>query len=135
MHEKMRGRSGNARNASGSSRRRFLAFSARAAAAIGVGPAAQELSAQTSALGALDETTTVLVNGKIHTIDGANTVANSVTIRHNRIVAVGGAVSKAGAGVRIIDLVMQTGSIAEWAAPPASGAVWREAQRLVGQAG
>lgn len=33
------------------------------------------------------------------------------------------------------DDVMMTGSIGEWAAPLASGAVWREAQRLVAQAG
>ena len=31
--------------------------------------------------------------------------------------------------------MMRTGAIGEWAAPLASGAVWREAQRLVGQAG
>jgi predicted amidohydrolase YtcJ len=31
--------------------------------------------------------------------------------------------------------MLQTGAIGEWAAPLASGAVWREAQRLVGQAG
>jgi predicted amidohydrolase YtcJ len=33
------------------------------------------------------------------------------------------------------DDMMMTGAIGEWAAPLASGAVWREAQRLVGQAG
>jgi predicted amidohydrolase YtcJ len=33
------------------------------------------------------------------------------------------------------DDMLQTGSIGEWAAPLASGAVWREAQRLVAQAG
>jgi predicted amidohydrolase YtcJ len=33
------------------------------------------------------------------------------------------------------DDMLQTGAIGEWAAPLASGAVWREAQRLVGQAG
>jgi predicted amidohydrolase YtcJ len=33
------------------------------------------------------------------------------------------------------DDMMMTGSIGEWAAPLASGAVWREAQRLVAQAG
>jgi predicted amidohydrolase YtcJ len=33
------------------------------------------------------------------------------------------------------DDMMMTGGIGEWAAPLASGAVWREAQRLVGQAG
>ncbi len=104
MYEKMRGRGKNLKNATGSSRRRFLAVSAGAAVAIGIDPAAHKLSAQTPGLPALDETTTVLVNGKIHTIDASNAVANSVTIRHNRIVAVGGQVPKAGAGVRIINL-------------------------------
>ena len=33
------------------------------------------------------------------------------------------------------DDMMMTGGIGEWAAPLSSGAVWREAQRLVGQAG
>jgi predicted amidohydrolase YtcJ len=33
------------------------------------------------------------------------------------------------------DDMMMTGAIGEWAAPLSSGAVWREAQRLVGQAG
>src|SRR5580693_6756406 len=33
------------------------------------------------------------------------------------------------------DDMMRTGGIGEWAAPLASGAVWREAQHLVGQAG
>ena len=33
------------------------------------------------------------------------------------------------------DDMLRTGAIGEWAAPLASGAVWREAQRLVGQAG
>src|SRR5207247_4067364 len=33
------------------------------------------------------------------------------------------------------DDMMMTGSIGEWAAPLASGAVWREAQRLVAQGG
>jgi hypothetical protein len=33
------------------------------------------------------------------------------------------------------DDMLRTGAIGEWAAPLASGAVWREAQHLVGQAG
>jgi predicted amidohydrolase YtcJ len=33
------------------------------------------------------------------------------------------------------DDMLRTGAIGEWAAPLGSGAVWREAQRLVGQAG
>ena len=87
----------------GQSRRRFLATGA-GAVALGTGPAALELSGQTPALGALDETTTALVNGKIHTIDAANRVVNTITIRHNRIVAVGGPAPKAGPGVRLINL-------------------------------
>jgi len=74
------------------------------AMAIGAGPGALNLPGQTPRLEALDETTTVLVNGKIHTIDSTNTVANSLTIRHNRIVAVGGSLPKAGRGVRVINL-------------------------------
>jgi predicted amidohydrolase YtcJ len=80
------------------SRRRFLATTAALA-----GPAALPLSSQTAApIG--DEITLVLVNGKIHTMDAANTVANTVTIRNDRFVAVGGRHPKAGPGVRIIDL-------------------------------
>lgn len=60
--------------------------------------------AQTAPLEALDENTTVLANGKIHTMDAAGSVVNAVAIRHNRILAVGGAVPKAGGGVRVINL-------------------------------
>lgn len=60
--------------------------------------------AQTAPLQALDENTTVLANGKIHTMDAAGSVVNAVAIRHNRILAVGGAVPKAGGGVRVINL-------------------------------
>ena len=87
----------------GQSRRRFLAMGA-GTVALGTGPAALVLPAQTPALGALDETTTALVNGKIHTMDTANRVVNTITIRHNRIVAVGGPAPKAGPGVRLINL-------------------------------
>jgi predicted amidohydrolase YtcJ len=89
-------------SASRPSRRRFLAASAGAAAAIGAGPASLVLSGQP--LAPIDETTLVLINGKIHTLDAANTIANSVSIRNGRFVAVGGRPPKAGSGVRIIDL-------------------------------
>ena len=59
---------------------------------------------QTPGLTPLDENTTVLSNGKIHMMDAANSVVNAVAIRHNRIVAVGGAVPKAGRDVRVINL-------------------------------
>jgi predicted amidohydrolase YtcJ len=86
------------------SRRRFLTASAGAAVAIGAGPGASVLLGQSTAPGVLDETITALVNGKIHTMDAANTTVNNITIRHNRIVTVGGSAPKAGRGVRIIDL-------------------------------
>jgi len=89
------------------SRRRFLATTAGATAAIGAvieaGPSAPELSAQNAAAG-VDEITLALVNGKIHTMDAANTVANTVTIRNGRFITVGGPRPKAGHGVRVIDL-------------------------------
>src|SRR5579863_4092193 len=97
-----RGADQSARN--GQSRRRFLAMSAGTAVAAGAGPATAVLSGQTPALGALDETTIALVNGRIHTSDAANTIVNTVSIRHNRIVAAGGPTPKAGRGVRIINL-------------------------------
>jgi predicted amidohydrolase YtcJ len=84
----------------GPSRRRFLA-SAGAAAAIGSGAL---LSAQTPAAVASDDITLALVNGRIHTLDAADTIANSVTIRNGRFVAVGGPPPKAGRSVRVIDL-------------------------------
>jgi predicted amidohydrolase YtcJ len=84
------------------SRRRFLATTAGATAMI-AGPAATILSAQ-NAPPLPDEITLALVNGKIHTMDAANTVANMVTIRNGRFITVGGRPPKAGPGVRIIDL-------------------------------
>jgi predicted amidohydrolase YtcJ len=81
------------------SRRRFLATTAGATAALTIPAAGQNAAAP-----AAGEITLALVNGKIHTMDAANTVANSVTIRDGRFIAVGGRPPKAGPGVRIIDL-------------------------------
>ena len=83
------------------SRRKFLAASAGAAAAMGSGT---EASGQSPAGVVGDELTIALVNGKIHTIDGANTVANAVTIRNGRIAAINGPKPKAGPSVRVINL-------------------------------
>lgn len=84
------------------SRRKFLAASAAAAAAAGVGPASNTLSGQNRA--ALDSDETIaLINGRIHTMDAANTIATSVTIRNGRFVALNAAPA-AGPGVRIINL-------------------------------
>src|SRR5689334_11892401 len=84
----------------GQSRRRFLTTSGGAAVVV----SGQVLSGQNQAAGAGDEITLALVNGKIHTMDAANTVANTVTIRNGRFVRVGGPKPKAGPGVRVIDL-------------------------------
>jgi len=79
-----------------SSRRQFLRASAIGALATRV------LSGQTAG----DETL-VLVNGRIHTMDAANSIVNTVAIRNRRFVAVNGAVPS-GPGVRIIDLAGRT---------------------------
>jgi predicted amidohydrolase YtcJ len=86
------------------SRRRFLAASIGAAAAIGNGPVVEVLSGQAPAPALPDETTIALVNGRIHTIDRGNTVVETLSIRNGRFVAVGGRAPKAGAGIRVIDL-------------------------------
>lgn len=86
------------KHSDGMARRGFLTLGA---GALGFTKTAH---AQTAPLQALDENTTVLANGKIHTMDAANSVVNAVAIRHNRIVAVGEAVPKAGGGVRVINL-------------------------------
>ena len=75
-----------------SSRRQFLGASAIGALATGI------LSGQTAG-----EETLVLVNGRIHTMDAANSIVNTVAIRNRRFVAVNGA-APSGPGVRIIDL-------------------------------
>jgi predicted amidohydrolase YtcJ len=85
----------------GPSRRGFLTTGAGVAAAVGSGAL---LSAQTPAAVAGDEITLALVNGRIHTLDAANTIVNSATIRNGRFVAVGGRPPKAGRSVRVIDL-------------------------------
>jgi predicted amidohydrolase YtcJ len=87
------------------SRRRFLVS---AGVAAGIGAGSEILEGQPAALSPVDETTTALINGKIHTMDPADKVVNTISIRHNRIVAVGGPVPKSGRGIRVIDLKGRT---------------------------
>jgi predicted amidohydrolase YtcJ len=54
------------------------------------------------------EQTLVLVNGRIHTMDAANTVTNAVSIRHGRFIATGNAARAAGPNSRVIDLKGRT---------------------------
>src|SRR5690348_15900314 len=84
----------------GSSRRKFLAASAGAAALIG----GIESPAQVPTAPIDDDVTLALVNGRIHTLNNADTVASVVTIRNGRIRTVGGAAPKASTKVRVIDL-------------------------------
>ena len=80
------------------SRRQFLGATA-GAAALAAGPATVVLSGQNIA----PEEILVLTNGRIHTLDNANTIATSVAIRNGRFVSVNAAPA-AGPGVRAIDL-------------------------------
>jgi len=84
------------------SRRQFIGRTAGFVAAIGAGPYAAVLSGQNNPTAA-DDISLALVNGRIHTLDAANTVATSVTIRNGRFVNVNAAPA-AGPGVRVIDL-------------------------------
>ena len=87
-----------------SSRRQFLES---AAAALGVaaaqGAAAAPAEAAQAAAGRPAGETVALVNGRIHTMDARNTVAQAVAIRNGRFIAVGDGVARSP-GVRVIDL-------------------------------
>src|SRR5512134_2812062 len=81
-------------------------FGAAAAAAIGAttGPALPEAAAQTPAPPPAVDETLALVNGRIHTLDGRNTVARAVTIRSGRFITVGDAAPRNVPNMRTIDL-------------------------------
>jgi len=85
------------------SRRRFLGTTAGAGLA-GAGLAGQAPQVVPPAGGPAPDL--VLVNGRIHTMDGRNTVANTVTIRNNRFLAVGDAPPSGATppGTQVIDL-------------------------------
>ncbi|MGP0070534.1 MAG: amidohydrolase [Bryobacteraceae bacterium] len=83
------------------SRRGFLAASAGAAAVVA---GANQMSGQTPADQIPDEITIALVNGRIHTMDAAETIASTATIRNGRFITVGGKAPKSGPSVRVIDL-------------------------------
>jgi predicted amidohydrolase YtcJ len=96
----------------GLSRRQFLGTTAAAAFAAGVRPSAV-VSAQTprstDASGRTrPDQTLVLANGRIHTMDDRNTIANTVTIRNGRFVAVGGRPPAAGPNTTVVDLKGRT---------------------------
>jgi len=97
----------------GVSRRQFLGTTAAAAIVAGVRPVDGVVSAQaprsTDASGRTrPDQTLVLTNGRIHTMDDRNTVANTVTIRNGRFAAVGGRAPAAGSNTTVIDLKGRT---------------------------
>jgi len=97
----------------GLSRRQFLGTAAATAVAVGSDSASAILSAQAprspvDAGRAQPDQTLVLTNGRIHTMDAANTVTNTVSIRNGRFVAVGGRQPSAGPNTKVIDLKGRT---------------------------
>ncbi len=80
--------------------------------AVGVAPghaAATAQSPQVPAPGATgSEQTLVLVNGRIHTMTAGNAVANAVSIRNGRFLAVGNSARSSGPNARVIDLKGRT---------------------------
>ncbi|HEX4997062.1 MAG TPA: amidohydrolase family protein [Terriglobia bacterium] len=95
-----------------SSRREFFKKAAGVAAVAGSAPsgavAALQGAAQTGGVAAGSEETLTFINGRIHTMDAANTVASTVSIRNGRFVSVGNSPGSPAAGARVIDLKGRT---------------------------
>src|SRR5437868_12606848 len=89
---------------SGLSRRQMIRAGAAALAAALGPPAARVASAQRASQRDAGAEELVFVNGRIHTMDRNNTVANTVSIRNGRFTSVGGAAPSRAPGVRIVDL-------------------------------
>jgi hypothetical protein len=85
------------------SRRQFLGSSAGAVAVLGSGLSVAGQNPPAAPAGAND-TTLALTNGRIHTMNAANSIVTSVTIRNGRFVSVGNAAPAPAQGTRVIDL-------------------------------
>src|SRR5215472_15202490 len=90
----------------GLSRRQFLSSAIGGGVAVAVGMPATFSATQQRAAGTVEEL--VLVNGRIHTMDRNNTIAQSVSIRNGHFLTVGGATPRRGPGIRTIDLKGRT---------------------------
>ena len=92
------------------SRRGFFGTATAAAIGAAAGSATPDVAAQTPATPppATADETIALVNGEIHTMDGRNTIARTVTIRNGRFVSVGDAVPRNIPNLRTIDLGRRT---------------------------
>src|SRR5687767_13831807 len=89
------------------SRRQFIGGTAGtvAGAVAGIGATTRAVEAQApSAPTAPVDQDLVLVNGRIHTLDGRNSVARTMAIRNGRIASIGDATPPRRAGDRLIDL-------------------------------
>src|SRR5215470_7255543 len=86
----------------GLSHRQFLSSGIDDGIAAAIGTSATFSAAQQRAAGTIEQL--VLINGRIHTMDRNNSIAQSVSIRNGRFLTVGGAIPRPGPGVRIIDL-------------------------------
>ena len=86
---------------SGTSRRGFLKTLGVAGATAVAGTACAP-STQTPATGPGADSSVALVNGRIHTVDGQGTVADSVVIRNGVFAAIGG--GSPPSGTRVVDL-------------------------------
>ena len=90
----------------GLSRRQLLGAGAASIAAALAGPFGSAAPARQAGRGASTGTAEelVLVNGRIHTMDRNNSIAQAVSIRNGRFFTVGGAAPRRGPGIRTIDL-------------------------------
>jgi predicted amidohydrolase YtcJ len=95
---------------SGVSRRRVLGVGVAAGIAAALdGSAVSDADAQAGrAAAGQDADELAFVNGRIHTMDGRNTVATTVSIKNGRFSRVGGAAPRVSATVRVIDLKGRT---------------------------
>src|SRR5689334_2045674 len=84
------------------SRRKFLGT------ATGIFAASPLLGAQADRVVPRNDATLNLINGRIHTMNGTDTVATAVSIRNGRFISVGNTAPIAGADTRVIDLKGRT---------------------------
>jgi predicted amidohydrolase YtcJ len=87
---------------SNQSRRKFLGT------ATGMFAAAPLLGAQADRVVPRNDTTLNLINGRIHTMNGTNTIVSAVSIRNGRFISVGDSTPAATADARVIDLKGRT---------------------------
>jgi predicted amidohydrolase YtcJ len=85
------------------SRRKFLA-----SVVVGAGAQVEIMSAQVPVASGAPAPELNLINGRIHTMDGRNTVARAVSIRNGRFATVGDAAPARGPNTRVIDLKGRT---------------------------